>query len=248
MTDTQNITAAASALLVKLAAMAPKGYGKGASEFICTEMLSKRENGTLTGLKKKGLLSTSVSKAADKSSLLICFTEAGLELVAKLTAPVAEEAPAAAEEEAPAVEAVEEAPAAPEEAAAEAVEETPAAPEEAPAAEAVEEAPAKKGKGRPRKEKAEKKPKTAEEIAEARMRGVMALFSPLPPAGTVLETEYKGKKYKAILRENGACEFGGTTYISLSAAARAITGRKVVSGRKFFKVPSRLLVGPNAQA
>ena len=232
MTDTQNITAAASALLVKLAAMAPKGYGKGASEFICTEMLSKRENGTLTGLKKKGLLSTSVSKAADKSSLLICFTEAGLELVAKLTAPVAEEAPAAAEEEAPAVEAVEEAPAAPEEA----------------AAEAVEEAPAKKGKGRPRKEKAEKKPKTAEEIAEARMRGVMALFSPLPPAGTVLETEYKGKKYKAILRENGACEFGGTTYISLSAAARAITGRKVVSGRKFFKVPSRLLVGPNAQA
>lgn len=239
MTDTQNITAAASALLVKLAAMAPKGYGKGASEFICTEMLSKRENGTLTGLKKKGLLSTSVSKAADKSSLLICFTEAGLELVAKLTAPVAEEAPAAAEEEAPA---------APEEAAAEAVEETPAAPEEAPAAEAVEEAPAKKGKGRPRKEKAEKKPKTAEEIAEARMRGVMALFSPLPPAGTVLETEYKGKKYKAILRENGACEFGGTTYISLSAAARAITGRKVVSGRKFFKVPSRLLVGPNAQA
>lgn len=248
MTDTQNITAAASALLVKLAAMAPKGYGKGASEFICTEMLSKRENGTLTGLKKKGLLSTSVSKAADKSSLLICFTEAGLELVAKLTAPVAEEAPAAAEEEAPAVEAVEEAPAAPEEAAAEAVEETPSAPEEAPAAEAVEEAPAKKGKGRPRKEKAEKKPKTAEEIAEARMRGVMALFSPLPPAGTVLETEYKGKKYKAILRENGACEFGGTTYISLSAAARAITGRKVVSGRKFFKVPSRLLVGPNAQA
>lgn len=248
MTDTQNITAAASALLVKLAAMAPKGYGKGASEFICTEMLSKRENGTLTGLKKKGLLSTSVSKAADKSSLLICFTEAGLELVAKLTAPVAEEAPAAAEEEAPAVEAVEEAPAASEEAAAEAVEETPAAPEEAPAAEAVEEAPAKKGKGRPRKEKAEKKPKTAEEIAEARMRGVMALFSPLPPAGTVLETEYKGKKYKAILRENGACEFGGTTYISLSAAARAITGRKVVSGRKFFKVPSRLLVGPNAQA
>lgn len=139
-------------------------------------------------------------------------------------------------------------PAAPEEAAAEAVEETPAAPEEAPAAEAVEEASAKKGKGRPRKEKAEKKPKTAEEIAEARMRGVMALFSPLPPAGTVLETEYKGKKYKAILRENGACEFGGTTYISLSAAARAITGRKVVSGRKFFKVPSRLLVGPNAQA
>ncbi len=232
MTDTQNITAAASALLVKLAAMAPKGYGKGASEFICTEMLSKRENGTLTGLKKKGLLSTSVSKAADKSSLLICFTEAGLELVAKLTAPVAEEAPAAAEEEAPAVEAVEEAPAAPEEA----------------AAEAVEEAPAKKGKGRPRKEKAEKKPKTAEEIAEARMRGVMALFSPLPPAGTVLETEYKGKKFKVTLCENGACEFGGTTYISLSAAARAITGRKVVSGRKFFKVPSRLLVGPNAQA
>lgn len=248
MTDTQNITAAASALLVKLAAMAPKGYGKGASEFICTEMLSKRENGTLTGLKKKGLLSTSVSKAADKSSLLICFTEAGLELVAKLTAPVAEEAPAAAEEEAPAVEAVEEAPAAPEEAASEAVEETPAAPEEAPAAEAVEEAPAKKGKGRPRKEKAEKKPKTAEEIAEARMRGVMALFSPLPPAGTVLETEYKGKKFKVTLCENGACEFGGTTYISLSAAARAITGRKVVSGRKFFKVPSRLLVGPNAQA
>ena len=46
---------------------------------------------------------------------------------------------------------------------------------------------------------------------------------------------YKGRKYKATLRADGQVRYNGTTYPSLAATGRAITGRNV-HGRHFWRM------------
>jgi len=56
----------------------------------------------------------------------------------------------------------------------------------------------------------------------------------LPPIGTVLEREHKGKKICATVLDDGF-EYRGKTYRSLSAVAREATGT-IWNGFLFFKV------------
>lgn len=56
----------------------------------------------------------------------------------------------------------------------------------------------------------------------------------LPPVGTVLEREHKGKKICATVLDHGF-EYRGKTYRSLSAVAREATGT-IWNGFLFFKV------------
>lgn len=56
----------------------------------------------------------------------------------------------------------------------------------------------------------------------------------LPPVGTVLEREHKGKKICATVLDDGF-EYRGKTYRSLSAVAREATGT-IWNGFLFFKV------------
>ncbi len=56
----------------------------------------------------------------------------------------------------------------------------------------------------------------------------------LPPIGTILEREYKGKKICATVLDDGF-EYRGKTYRSLSAVAREATGT-IWNGFLFFKV------------
>ena len=56
----------------------------------------------------------------------------------------------------------------------------------------------------------------------------------LPPVGTVLEREHKGKKICATVLDDGF-EYGGKTYRSLSAVAREATGT-IWNGFLFFRV------------
>jgi hypothetical protein len=46
----------------------------------------------------------------------------------------------------------------------------------------------------------------------------------LPPAGTVLEREYKGKVYRVTLLQDNGCLYEGRQYGSLSGLAKEITG------------------------
>ncbi len=46
----------------------------------------------------------------------------------------------------------------------------------------------------------------------------------LPPVGTVLRREYRGRVLECRVLEHGGFEFDGETYRSLSGAARAATG------------------------
>lgn len=56
----------------------------------------------------------------------------------------------------------------------------------------------------------------------------------LPPVGTILEREHKGKKICATILDDGF-EYRGKTYRSLSAVAREATGT-IWNGFLFFKV------------
>ncbi|MEE9385024.1 MAG: DUF2924 domain-containing protein [Nannocystaceae bacterium] len=60
----------------------------------------------------------------------------------------------------------------------------------------------------------------------------------LPPVGTVLEREHKGKKICATILDDGF-EYRGKTYRSLSAVAREATGT-MWNGFLFFKVVPRV--------
>lgn len=58
--------------------------------------------------------------------------------------------------------------------------------------------------------------------------------SQLPPVGTVITRDYRGKKIKITVRANGI-EYEGELYSTLSAVAKAITGTHT-SGFLFFKL------------
>lgn len=53
------------------------------------------------------------------------------------------------------------------------------------------------------------------------------------PVGTSLTREYKGRTYEVLVTEAGF-ELDGTTHLSLTAAAKAITGPAPISGHAFF--------------
>jgi hypothetical protein len=59
----------------------------------------------------------------------------------------------------------------------------------------------------------------------------------LPPSGAHLYKTYKGKKLAVYVGEN-TCEFNGTTYGTLSAVAKAISGSHV-NGFTFFGLKSK---------
>lgn len=219
--NTIAVSAAAAELLQKLA-NASLQTAVGKADFAMTEPLSKKENGILTGLKKKSFLHTELTETETGKVLVIHFDRAGLDFLraefgiclGDEAAPVEEEA-APVEEETPAAEVTPaESP------------ETEAAPETAPAEE-------------------EKKPARRGALTEAGMASiraaVMARFTALPESGTKLQKIYKGKIYTAFVNADGSvdmdCDIEGTEqthFNSLTHAARTITGAKNISGRKFF--------------
>lgn len=219
--NTIAVSAAAAELLQKLA-NASLHTAEGKADFAMTEPLSKKENGILTGLKKKSFLHTELTETETGKVLVIHFDRAGLDFLrAEFGICLGDEA-APVEEEAAPVE--EETPAA-EETPAESPE-TEAAPETAPAEE-------------------EKKPARRGALTEAGMASiraaVMARFTALPESGTKLQKIYKGKIYTAFVNADGSvdmdCDIEGTEqthFNSLTHAARTITGAKNISGRKFF--------------
>lgn len=218
-----NMTESAAALLIKLADMSKNENGEIRPTFICTEIMTKKENGVMTSLKKKGVLSTEVGKDEDGNKFLqVTFTADGLDVVRELTAADESntEEPEAECEPCDEAEVVVEAPA-------EVEDEVPAEEEEeAPAVEVEEETPAK-----------------VEEAKHTPGRvnaGVQAMFDPLPEEGTTLTKLYKGSCYQATLNADGSCTLNdGTWFSSLTAAARFITGAKNISGRKFFGIPGK---------
>ena len=82
--------------------------------------------------------------------------------------------------------------------------------------------------------------KDIDPIWAKRMNGIMAMFQPIE-AGTILTRVYKGQCYQVQVCADGSCidYANGKSYNSLSHAARCITGRKSVPGRKFFKVDGK---------
>lgn len=64
-------------------------------------------------------------------------------------------------------------------------------------------------------------------------REEVASYHNVPP-GTVLTARYKGQTYTAIMREGGQCEWNGTVYRSISAAATALQGGKKANGYRTF--------------
>jgi hypothetical protein len=57
----------------------------------------------------------------------------------------------------------------------------------------------------------------------------------LPAPGSVIEREYKGKKYEVKVLATGF-EFEGEVYASLSALAKKITGADSINGLLFFRL------------
>lgn len=225
--NTIAVSAAAAELLQKLA-NASLQTAEGKADFAMTEPLSKKENGILTGLKKKSFLHTELTETETGKVLVIHFDRAGLDFLraefgiclGDEAAPVEEEA-APLEEETPAAE-----------------EETAPVEEEAPA-----ESPEAEAETAPAEE--EKKPARRGALTEAGMASiraaVMARFTALPESGTKLQKIYKGKIYTAFVNADGSvdmdCDIEGTEqthFNSLTHAARTITGAKNISGRKFF--------------
>lgn len=227
--NTIAVSAAAAELLQKLA-NASLQTAEGKADFAMTEPLSKKENGILTGLKKKSFLHTELTETETGKVLVIHFDRAGLDFLrAEFGICLGDEA-APVEEEAAPVE--EETPAA-EETPAESPE-TESAPETAPAEE-------------------EKKPARRGALTEAGMASiraaVMARFTALPASGTKLQKIYKGKIYTVFVNADGSvdmdCDIEGTEqthFNSLTHAARTITGAKNISGRKFFGCAGKRLV------
>ncbi|MBC8292595.1 MAG: DUF2924 domain-containing protein [Proteobacteria bacterium] len=79
------------------------------------------------------------------------------------------------------------------------------------------------------REAAKAKPKSKRTAQKPRERDPR-----LPPVGTILEREHKGKKICATILDDGF-EYHGKTYRSLSAVAREATGT-IWNGFLFFKV------------
>lgn len=95
MNNTKNntLTESASLLLLKLAAMATTEKGKLRAKFICTDVLTKQENGAMTSLKKKGLLTTEllIGEDGDKT-LQVTLSKEGRAAIRALQTPPAVEA------------------------------------------------------------------------------------------------------------------------------------------------------------
>ena len=51
--------------------------------------------------------------------------------------------------------------------------------------------------------------------------------------GTVLVRTYKGKNHRVTVTENGF-KYGRTSYRSLTAIAKHLTGAKTINGRRWF--------------
>lgn len=210
-TNTYNLSAAATELIATLADLAFQQSAAADKPFVFEGTLTAQQKGLMTSLKKKGLIISELVATEAGRTLSISFTEAGRELVVA-AAPVEE----AATEEAAEVAPQEEEAAAPQE------EEAPA---EQPDAETAPEAEEEEAAA-PAEEEAPK--------AATTRTGVIAMFAPLPAAGTVLKKTYKGETYEATLHEDGSVDVNGTHYTSLTQAALTITGYKNISGRKFF--------------
>ena len=87
------------------------------------------------------------------------------------------------------------------------------------------------------------------DAAQSRLDGLMAQLprtSPVPgirqPSslmpGTLLTKDYKGERLTVRVLDDGF-EYGGVTYPSLTAVARAVTGSKAINGRLFFGLTDR---------
>lgn len=230
--NTIAVSAAASELLKKLAETS-LNTADSKADFSLTEPLTAKENGLLTGLKKKRFLHTELSETENGKVLVIHLDAAGLEFIRsefgiclgglEALAPETEEAPTA-EEVAPEADA-----------------------EDAPETE-TEAAPAEE----------EKKPARRGALTEAGMASiraaVMSRFTALPESGTKLQKLYKGKMYTAFVNADGSvdmdCDIEGTEqthFNSLTHAARTITGAKNISGRKFFGCAGKRLSATPAE-
>ncbi len=213
--NTIAVSAAALELLKKLA-VTSLNTAEGKADFALIEPLTAKENGILTGLKKKHFLHTELAETEDGKRLVIHFDAAGLEFLrSEFEISLGDEASPVEDETAP-------------------VEDAPAAEEIAPETES-ESAPAEE----------EKKPARRGALTEAGKASirasVMARFTALPEAGTKLQKLYKGKMYTAFVNADCSvdmdCDIEGTEqthFNSLTHAARTITGAKNISGRKFF--------------
>lgn len=180
--------------------------GEILESFVCTEVLSKSQNASLTQLKKRGLLTTESLKDDDGKKLIIHLTESGFSLFGEMLSESQEVEDAEVSEE-----------------------ETEAA--DAPEADAEED-----DDFEPLVIKDDVAPAPAVTAPVSRnLAGVFGIFDALPEAGTVLTKLYKGTCYNATLASDGSCTLDdGRVFSSLTAAARFITGAKNISGRKFF--------------
>lgn len=216
--NTIAVSAAALELLKKLAETS-LNTAEGKSDFALTEPLTAKENGILTGLKKKNFLHTELAEMEDGKRLVMHFDAAGLEFLrSEFDICLGDEAAPVEEETAPVEE------------------ETPASEEVAPETEAETEAAPTEEEKKPARRGA------LTEAGKASIRAaVMARFTALPESGTKLQKLYKGKMYTAFVNADGSvdmdCDIEGTEqthFNSLTHAARTITGAKNISGRKFF--------------
>ena len=58
----------------------------------------------------------------------------------------------------------------------------------------------------------------------------------LPKAGSVIVREYGGKKHKVTVLGDAKFRYRGQVYRSISGAARAVTGKEIISGYDFFRL------------
>ena len=70
------------------------------------------------------------------------------------------------------------------------------------------------------------------------MREVVTVGKRALPLGTHLETSYKGKRYKAIVNDEGKLVYKGTQYNSIAMLATEITGKDKnhLRSRKFWSI------------
>jgi len=76
---------------------------------------------------------------------------------------------------------------------------------------------------------------TTETLTAASTMTTSPADSRIPPPGTMLVKNYKGRSVQVLVRPN-AFEFEGEHYKSLTAVARVITGQPNINGFQFFKL------------
>jgi len=83
------------------------------------------------------------------------------------------------------------------------------------------------------------KKKTKKVKSSAKTKSSKSYFRtrPLPPVGTKLNGNYKGKKFTAIITDEGIKINGfQKLFSSMSSATAAVTGKKTISGWAFWKM------------